>query len=271
MRQVFTSPRLENAERVAQLLRDAGIEVKLQHGRSYKGALRGDFSYRDQARTEPQPAVWVVQSEDQPKARALLRAHGLLDSTRSDTGYRLPAFRSEEPAERDDPGRKRAFRLKLGLLLVIAIVIGLAFFSQLRTGPKVPVPVAPVAPVARVAAPALPEGVSATPDALAVAVLAGELPERADEAVCLSVDGHDPSPALLASLPAAPGPVIPLSQCPAADVPRLSITDYRVRPGAGNGAGSISLARTPEAGAAPVVETYEVSLGTKGWRVVELL
>ncbi|HEU4991754.1 MAG TPA: hypothetical protein VFT52_04600 [Luteimonas sp.] len=264
MRQVFTSPRLENAERVAQLLRDAGIEVKLQHGRSYKGALRGDFSYRDQARTEPQPAVWVVQSEDQPKARALLRAHGLLDSTRSDTGYRLPAFRSEEPAERDDPGRKRAFRLKLGLLLVIAIVIGLAFFSQLRTGTHSPAPVARVAP-------ALPEGVSATPDALAVAVLAGELPERADEAVCLSVDGHDPSPALLASLPAAPGPVIPLSQCPAADVPRLSITDYRVRPGAGNGAGSISLARTPEAGATPTVETYEVNLAPKGWRVVELL
>lgn len=264
MRQVFTSPRLENAERVAQLLREAGIEVKLQHGRSYKGALRGDFSYRDQARTEPQPAVWVVQSEDQPKARALLRAHGLLDSTRSDTGYRLPAFRSEEPAERDDPGRKRAFRLKLGLLLVIAIVIGLAFFSQLRTGTHSPAPVARVAP-------ALPEGVSATPDALAVAVLAGELPERADEAVCLSVDGHDPSPALLASLPAAPGPVIPLSQCPAADVPRLSITDYRVRPGAGNGAGSISLARTPEAGATPTVETYEVNLAPKGWRVVELL
>jgi hypothetical protein len=264
MRQVFTSPRLENAERVAQLLRDAGIEVKLQHGRSYKGALRGDFSYRDQARTEPQPAVWVVQSEDQPKARALLRAHGLLDSTPTDTPYRLPAFRSEEPAERDDPGRKRAFRLKLGLLLVIAIVIGLAFFSQLRTGTHSPAPVARVAP-------ALPEGVSATPDALAVAVLAGELPERADEAVCLSVDGHDPSPALLASLPAAPGPVIPLSQCPAADVPRLSITDYRVRPGAGNGAGSISLARTPEAGATPTVETYEVNLAPKGWRVVELL
>jgi hypothetical protein len=265
MRQVFTSPRLENAERVAQLLRDAGIEVKLQHGRSYKGALRGDFSYRDQARTEPQPAVWVVQSEDQPKARALLREHGLLDSTRSDTGYRLPAFRSEEPAERDDPGRKRAFRLKLGLLLVIAIVIGLAFFSQLRTGTKAP------APVARVAVPALPEGVSATPDALAAAVLVGELPTRADEAVCLSVDGHDPSPALLASLPAAPGPVIPLSQCPAADVPRLSIADYRVRPGAGNGAGNISLARTPEAGATPTVETYEVNLAPKGWRVVELL
>lgn len=266
MRQVFTSPRLENVERVAQLLRDAGIQVKLQHGRSYKGALRGDFSYRDQARTDPQPAVWVVESEDQPKARALLREHGLLDSTRGDTGYRLPAFRSEEPAARDDPGRRRAFRLKLGLLFVIALVIGLAFFSQLRTGgTKAP------APVARTAAPALPQGVSPTPDALAAAVLVGELPRRADQAVCLSVDGRDPSPALLAALPATPGPVIPLSQCPAADVPRLAIADYRVRTGATNGAGSISLARAPEAGAAPVVETYEVGLGAKGWRVVELL
>lgn len=265
MRQVFTSPRLENAERVAQLLREAGIEVKLQHGRSYKGGLRGDFSYRDEARTDPQPAVWVIRSEDQPKARALLREQGLLDSTRSDTGYRLPAFRTEEPAARDDPGRRRAFRLKLGLLFVIALVLGLAFFSQLRTGTK---PSAPVA--ARPNVPALPAGVSATPDALAAAVLVGELPKRAGEAVCLSVDGHDPSPALLASLPASPGPVIALSQCPTADVPRLSVADYRVRPGA-NGAGNISLARTPAAGAAPVVETYEVSVGKKGWRVVELL
>lgn len=266
MRQVFTSPRLENAERVAQLLRDAGIEVKLQHGRSYRGALRGNFSYRDQARTDPQPAVWVVQSEDQPKARALLREHGLLDSTRTETGYRLPAFRSEAPLAADDPGRKRAFRLKLGLLLVIAFVIGLAFFSQLRTGH------APTrARLAQASVPALPAGVAATPDALAVAVLAGELPKRADQAVCLSVDGHDPAPSLLAALPAAPGPVIPLSQCPAADVPRLAISDYRLRPGASNGAGSISLSRTPEAGAAPAVETYEVSLSPRGWRVVELL
>lgn len=265
MRQVFTSPRLENAESVAQLLRDAGIDVKLQHGRSYKGGLRGNFSYRDQARTEPQPTVWVVRSEDQPRARTLLREQGLLDSTRSDTGYRLPAFRSEDPDARDDPGRRRAFRLKLGLLLVIVVVIGLAFFSQLRTGKT------PGSAPARVAAPALPEGVSATPDALAAAVLVGELPKRADQAVCLSVDGHDPAPSLLAALPASPGRVIPLSQCPAADVPRLAIAEYRLRAGAANGAGSIRLARTPGAGAATAAETYEVALAAKGWRVVELL
>ena len=55
------------------------------------------------------------------------------------------------------------------------------------------------------------------------------------------------------------------------DVPRLSIADYQLRAGAANGAGNISLARVPAAGATPVVETYEVTRSAKGWRVVELL
>lgn len=261
MRQVFSSPRMENVERVAQMLREAGIEVRVTHGRSYRGGLRGNFSYRDNAREGPVPAVWVVRSEDQPRAREMLRALGLLDSTRSDTGYRLPAFRTEEPLAVDDPGRKRAFRLKMGLLLVIAMVIGLAFFSQLGPSP------APTATTPAVAA--LPAGVSPTPDALAVAVLAGELPARAGQALCLSVDGHDPSPALLAALPPTPGQVIALSQCPASDLPRLAIVDYRVH--SPSGAGSITLTRAANAGAAPIGETYEVNHGARGWRVIELL
>lgn len=259
MRQVFSSPRVENVEGVAQLLREHGIQVRVTHGRSYRGGLRGNFSYRDGAREGPVPAVWVVLSEDQPRARAMLREHGLLDSTRSDTGYRLPAFRTEDPVAADDPGRRRAFRLKIGLLLVIAVVIGLAFFAQIG---RPPVPRAP-------AAVALPAGVSPTPDALALAVLAGELPDRAGQAVCLSVDGHDPSPALLAALPPTPGQVIALSQCPAADVPRLAITDYRAH--APSGAGSIDLSRAADAGATPRVDTYEVSHNARGWRVIELL
>ena len=262
MRQVFSSPRLENVERVAQLLRDDGIAVKVTQRRAYKGGLRGDFSYRDDTRTEPMPAVWVVRSEDQPRARAMLRELGLLDSTRSDTGYRLPAFRSEEPAAADDPGRKRAFRLKLGLLAVIAIVVVLAFFTKVEA----PTPAPATVPVA---APALPAGDTPVPDALAVAVLAGELPVRADQAICLSVDGHDPAPSLLAALPPSPGQVIALSQCPASDVPRLSISGYHVRtPG---GAGDISLARSRAAGATPLVDTNEVSHDARGWRVIELL
>ena len=47
MRKVFSSHRLENAEGVAELLRAAGIEVRILNGRSYKGNRRRTFSYSD--------------------------------------------------------------------------------------------------------------------------------------------------------------------------------------------------------------------------------
>lgn len=254
MRQVFSSLRLENVERVATLLGEAGIETRITHGRSYRGGLRGNFSYREAARTGPVPAVWVVKSEDQPPARAILRAAGLLDSTRSDTGYALPLFRTEMPAAAGDPGRKRAFRLKIGLLVVIAVVIVLAFLSL--PGPQV----APPQPAA------LPAGDSPTPDALVVAVLSGELPTRAGQAVCLEVDGGDPSPALLARLLPTPGHVLPASQCVAdAQVQTLSVGAYRRH---ASGAGTIVLDR--RRGQSLVVShTYDVRPEGSGWRVVE--
>jgi hypothetical protein len=52
-------------------------------------------------------------------------------------------------------------------------------------------------------------------------------------------------------------------------LPRLAIVDYQAR--APSGAGSISLSRAANAGATPVRETYEVSRGSKGWQVIELL
>ena len=69
MRQVFSSARIENAEAVAQLLRQAGIEARMVNGRGWRGAIRGNFTYRaaDDAR---HPSVWVVHSQDHPPARA---------------------------------------------------------------------------------------------------------------------------------------------------------------------------------------------------------
>ena len=123
MRQVFTSPRLENVEGIAQLLRDEGIEVRVTHGRSFKRGIRGDFSYRDAMRTGPQPAVWVLKSEDQPRARELLRAAGLFETTRAPgDSYLAPTFRE---AEIDKPAtpQQRAFRIKIALLLAIGIAL----------------------------------------------------------------------------------------------------------------------------------------------------
>ena len=47
MRQVFSSPRLENVEGIAKMLEDEGIEVRITHGRSYKGGWGGRRSYRE--------------------------------------------------------------------------------------------------------------------------------------------------------------------------------------------------------------------------------
>jgi hypothetical protein len=254
MRQVFTSPRLENVERVAQVLEEAGIETRITHGRSYKGGIRGDFTYRDNAREGPLPAVWIVRSEDQVRAREILRGAGLMDSTRTPSDSFVPdtMHRRREEERRADAGARRALRLKLGLLGVIAVVIVLAFLSQHRSTPVAP------------PAPPLPAGASATPDALARAVLAGELPTRAGQAVCLSVDGGDPSPALLASLPPTPGEILPASRC-AVGAQTLAIHDYRVH---ARGAGSIVLDRM-RGGSVLVSHRYDVRPDAGGWRVVE--
>jgi hypothetical protein len=123
MRQVFTSPRLENVEGIAKLLRDEGIDVRVTHGRSFKGGIRGDFSYREGMRTGPQPAVWVLKSEDQPRARELLRDAGLFETTRAPgESYLPPVFRDAELEKTATP-QQRAFRIKMALLLAIAVAL----------------------------------------------------------------------------------------------------------------------------------------------------
>ena len=123
MRKVFTSIRLENVEGVAQLLRDEGIEVRITHGRSYKGNRRGTFSYRASTQTGPQPAVWVIKSEDQPRARELLRNAGLMESTRSPGGGFLSDSAAGAGPERAFPTpQQRASRIRIALLVVLVVV-----------------------------------------------------------------------------------------------------------------------------------------------------
>ncbi|MCB1560959.1 MAG: pathogenicity-like protein [Xanthomonadales bacterium] len=128
MRQVFSSPRLENVEGVAKVLRDAGIEVYISDGRSYKDGHRRNFTYRDDKRSRPDAALWIVKSEDQPRAREILREAGLLASTRpgqTDAVQPLPVFASREPAPRGGLNRTRI------LLYMVAIVaIGMTVLRQ---------------------------------------------------------------------------------------------------------------------------------------------
>ncbi|KAB8314487.1 DUF2007 domain-containing protein [Tolypothrix campylonemoides VB511288] len=126
MRQVFTSARLENVEAVAAMLREADIEVRITNGRSYKGNRRSSFSYRESASSGQQPAVWVVKSDDQVRARQILRDAGLIESTRpGESSYLAPTFRSEVEL-RGNASAKRALRIKLALLGAIAVALALS-------------------------------------------------------------------------------------------------------------------------------------------------
>ncbi len=204
MRQVFSSLRLENVEAVATLLRDAGIEVRITNGRSYKGKMRSRASYSDQSAAKP--AVWVVHSEDHSRARDILRDNGLLESTRATDSFLPPSFRAaEEQAAAKTPAQRRMFRFKLVLLGGIVLIIALAMLRGCYAPKQATAPAVPT--VSDRAA-----RVGGTPESLALAVFAKEL-ASAKMVLCLSIDEADASGAVVAAMKLPSNEVVPMSQC----------------------------------------------------------
>jgi hypothetical protein len=201
MRRIFASPRLENVEGVARLLEGHGIEVRITDGRSYRGAIRGNFSYRDDAREGPEPTVWIVNAEDQPRARELMREAGLLDSTRTPLDSYLP---QDDDAEAKP--RKRSGRLKLLLLAGIALAVAIGSFA-LRHGSKPETSASASTPTVDSPLPA------ALPDRVAELLLLGEFADLGDRSACIGLGGNDASPDMLARLAKANTRVLPLSAC----------------------------------------------------------
>jgi hypothetical protein len=124
MRQVFSSSRLENVERVAELLGQAGIDTKVSEGRGYRKLSRREFSYVEKMRDPAieQPAVWVLKSDDYKRARELLHEIGVLESTQ--TPSYLPSDLQTTASVKPNP-QNRLLRIKLGLLLAIGVLAGL--------------------------------------------------------------------------------------------------------------------------------------------------
>jgi hypothetical protein len=260
MRRIFASPRLENVEGVARLLEERGIEVRITNGRSYRGAIRGNFSYRDGAREGPEPAVWIVNADDQPRARTLMRAAGLLESTRTPQDSYLSA--------RDDDAEtkpRRSGRLKLALLAAIAIAVAVGSFAVRHASkPK------PVAATANAISP-LP---AALPDRVAELLFLGEFADLGERTACIGLAGDDASPQMLARLAKAHAQVVPLSAC------IQDVGGIRVR---GSEAPAVLLAlrdyvRTPDGGRVvlrrserplqPVDRNYTLRLDDGRWGIV---
>jgi hypothetical protein len=117
MRQMFSSPRLENVERVSQLLSEAGIENRVQGGRSYKGHSRRQFSYADRkANAAEQASVWVIKSDDYKRAREMMVELGLAEQSNAPSFLPEPLQLADQPVA--DTG-SRLMRIKVALLFIL--------------------------------------------------------------------------------------------------------------------------------------------------------
>jgi len=130
MRQIFSSPRLENVEAVEQLLEQAGIETRVTERRSWNRATKRDFSYADRSGSQKWPAVWIVKADDYGRARDLLREQGVaLETTRPDGPSYLPTATA---APAGDPVQRRVNRLRIALL--VAALVGAAIVMVKLSG-----------------------------------------------------------------------------------------------------------------------------------------
>ncbi|HEX7915384.1 hypothetical protein [Rudaea sp.] len=117
MRQIYTSARNENVDRVVALLREAGIETSVTNRSNYKGHDYKGPSYSSKSGRDDWAQVWVVHSDDQTRARALLREVGIEPPTRY--AEELEASRGKE---RTPEQRRSRFIWNMRTLLLVAIV-----------------------------------------------------------------------------------------------------------------------------------------------------
>jgi hypothetical protein len=122
MRQVFSSPRLENVEAVAKLLEDAGIPTQIVDAQSWSRATKRDYSYTDRAGGGYKwPSVSVVQTNDFGRARQVLREAGVMMPT-----TRGPDLTGYTPAARTGTGPKLSGATKFRLVLFALVVVAAA-------------------------------------------------------------------------------------------------------------------------------------------------
>ena len=130
MRQIYTSPRAENVDRVVALLNEAGIQTTLTNRIGWKGGQWKRFSYSSGGNERDSwPQVWVVNSNDQTQARQILRDVGLEPAVRF--ADELAMSRSGTDIARARAAASKRFKLVvLALVTGVIVMIGLSMFSR---------------------------------------------------------------------------------------------------------------------------------------------
>lgn len=116
MRQLYTSPRQENIDRVAAMLTEQGIECTIENRSNYRRPSYQRFSYSQRNENRDNWAqVWVTRADDYTRARALLKELGIEPVIRH--GEELALARNPSP-EMQRQGT--ATRIRRIVLLAVA-------------------------------------------------------------------------------------------------------------------------------------------------------
>lgn len=123
MRQIYTSPRTENIDRVIALMAERGIETTVTNRSNYNRSTWQRFSYSPhQENRDSWAQVWITHAEDYTEARTLLRSIGIEPVIRH--GDELEAFRNPSPLTRRQHTVARARRIVLlAVLAAFAMVV----------------------------------------------------------------------------------------------------------------------------------------------------
>jgi hypothetical protein len=178
---------------------------------------------------------------------------------------------------------RRAWRLKIWVLVAIAAVLALAFGAMRKPRPLPPArPLAMQAPAGQSPTPVpLPAPVvkpqtyrAETPPALALMLVSAELEAHRAGAVCVTVDGHAPDQALVTQLQREGLTINPEARCARTLGPqpvlRVDVAGYTTD-GSGTGTVEMVATRHDAAGDRTQRRTFEVQREGLDWSVVREL
>lgn len=132
MRQIYTSPRQANIERVVAMLAEHGIETRVQNRSNYQGGDWKRFSYTQRSDSAEWAQVWVVHSNDQIRARELLREAGIEPAVRY--ADELAQARAESQGVVSPEVRRRSIANRIRMAALIGVTIGILLMSLRSCG-----------------------------------------------------------------------------------------------------------------------------------------
>ena len=130
MRQIYTSPRSENIERLVALLAEQGIATRVLNRSRYDHSTwkRASYLQRSERRDE-WAQVWITHPDDYTRARAVLTGLGIEPFTVH--GDELAAARHKSPYARREHVAARARRIALLVVLAASVMLMLRYLHYI--------------------------------------------------------------------------------------------------------------------------------------------